>query len=236
MAQVLVERPRGGPRLRFPRPELSLSDETVQDRLAQREGIRAAWRWPKWPSENLGPLRRFLRSAVGRPWNEVHSEICARVRPDSTVQQHILLHLEWYVQMHVVERSGVLYHGAGSEQGRPLIGRRYHQFYVCPRTGRLQLALHVPPHRARAPVPFIPLGHDRLAHQIDGQWYAIHLAPLPREGGVWDVLLRRVVYPADARTLAARYGAAGYARAKSQLSRRAVLQVVAARASSCYPF
>ena len=226
MAHVLVERPRGGGGLRFPRPSLALGDEAVQDRLVRGEGIRAAWPSGhlKWLSDNLAPLRRFLARAVGRPWNDVHAEICAHVRSDSTVQQHILLHLSWYVQTHVVELSGVLCHGAGHEYGRPLIGS--HQFYVCPRTGRLERAAHISRRRKPDRRSFVQLGSGRLAHRIDGLWYAVRLAPLPREGGVWDVLLRRVVYPAEAGTLAVRYGASGYARSRSQLSRRAVLQEV----------
>jgi hypothetical protein len=228
MAELLVERPRVGGGLRFPRPSLALHDERVQDRLVQREGIRAAWPsgHRKSFNENLAPLRRFLASSVGRPWSDVHAEICAHVRPASTVQQHILLHLQWYVQTHVVERDGVLFHGAGYEYGRPLIGYRYHQFYVCPRTGRLQQVAHIPRHRKPDPRPFVLLGRDRLAHQIDGFWYAIRLAPVPQEGGVWDVLLCRVVYSADARILAERYGTASYAHTKSQLSRRGVQREV----------
>ncbi|MFX8308882.1 hypothetical protein ABTL21_19880, partial [Acinetobacter baumannii] len=40
-------------------------------------------------NENLGPLRRFLERQVGRPWNDVYSEIARNLRVTSTVQQHV---------------------------------------------------------------------------------------------------------------------------------------------------
>jgi hypothetical protein len=53
-------------------------------------------------SDHLGPLERYLRSQVGRPWNKVYSEIAAHIRPSNALQQHILSHLFGYVELHAV--------------------------------------------------------------------------------------------------------------------------------------
>ena len=36
--------------------------------------------------KRLGPLRRFLRSKVGQPWNDVYSEMCQRLDRNTTAR------------------------------------------------------------------------------------------------------------------------------------------------------
>jgi len=84
-------------------------------------------------NEHLSPLRRYLRKHVGRPWNKVHSEICAHINPSNVVQNHILTHLYQYVERHVVEVNGKI----ESRNGTPI--SYWSLFYVCPRTGLLRL-------------------------------------------------------------------------------------------------
>lgn len=139
MAKVLVERPRrGGCRgavkgYRRDRQRIALEDQ------ASREGIAARSRGgTKWLSDHLGPLRRFLRSNVGRPWDLVYSEICAHVRGGPAVREHFLRHVFEYVERHVVEIDGVLCHAGSWGYGRPLGIWQRHQLYVCPRSGLLR--------------------------------------------------------------------------------------------------
>ena len=47
----------------------------------------------KWLNEHLGPLRRYLDSQVGRPWDKVFSEICAHIDRSSAVQDHVRDHV-----------------------------------------------------------------------------------------------------------------------------------------------
>lgn len=69
--------------------------------------------------ENLSPLIRFLRSAVGRKWDEVFSEI-AKVCPNNgAVNAHIYQHLWGYVNKDAYERDGIIY-----IQGRFYAGER----------------------------------------------------------------------------------------------------------------
>lgn len=141
MAKVLVERPRvnyygyGGQGRGDRR---ALQHLAVEDWPA-REGIkRRAGGGTKAFTDLLGPLRRFLRSRVGRPWDRVHSEICAGLPRRFPVREHFLRHVLDYVTLHVVERDGVPCAGEGREFGTPLHDRPHRPFYVCPRSGLLK--------------------------------------------------------------------------------------------------
>ena len=60
----------------------------------------------KFFNEHLSPLRRFLDSNVGRPWDKVYSEICRHVDRGNVVQKHILTHLFDYVVVDTVLIDG----------------------------------------------------------------------------------------------------------------------------------
>ena len=89
MDKVIVERPRrGGDRARKGRPPRDLEDQPA------KEGIGRPYRTDsKSLNEHLGPLRRFLRKQVGRPWNKVYSEICEGLRAGHPLHDHVRRHL-----------------------------------------------------------------------------------------------------------------------------------------------
>jgi hypothetical protein len=74
------------------------------DTLPSREQIRprGGRSWCEWKYMNLPdrlqPLFRYLEKQIGRPWNDVYSEICENLSPSSTMQKHILDHVEGYVE------------------------------------------------------------------------------------------------------------------------------------------
>jgi hypothetical protein len=90
-----------------------------------REGIRACWQGrTKILNEHLGPLRRYLDRQIGRPWDKVFSEICARIDRSNAVQDHVRDHVADYVTTHVLLIDGVPCNGEGGrDYGKPL-----HQF------------------------------------------------------------------------------------------------------------
>jgi hypothetical protein len=114
--------------------------------------------------ENLAPLRRFLRSRVGRPWNDVHHEICALLNVRSAVQKHVLDHIREMVEVNVVMVDGVPHHKPGHWYGgSPIVRNRWREFYVCPLTGALRFAgLRY----KRAPIDPRPGFAPRLADQL----------------------------------------------------------------------
>src|SRR5438477_11087201 len=89
MHRVICEEPRHGGRYEKLGRRANLADEL----LPKFEGMRRPHGDRKWFGEHLGPLRRWLRSQVGRPWNRVYSEACAIIKPDSVVRNYIKLHI-----------------------------------------------------------------------------------------------------------------------------------------------
>jgi len=93
MARVIVER-------RASNPQQPKGRRPALEDLPSHEGMRraAALRGDrKELNENLAPLRRYLEGQVGRPWDKAYAEIAARLRIDSTVQQHVRDHLRDFV-------------------------------------------------------------------------------------------------------------------------------------------
>jgi hypothetical protein len=138
MARVLVERPRGGSGLagKGYRKE---QGRTPPEEWRSREGIKHPWRAsPKWFRDHLGPLRRFLISNVGRPWDAVYSEICEATRRGFPVREHFLSHVYQYVERSVTLLDGIPCHGSGSQHGTPLRNHAGYYLYVCPKTGLLR--------------------------------------------------------------------------------------------------
>lgn len=141
MDKLLVERPRArcGRFFRYPRGKLK---NRFRDEGARMEGLGRAYR-DKHFNENLRPLVRFLRSNVGRPWNKIHSEMSQFLKPSSTVQRHVFVHLWQLVARDVVVAAdGTLWahdawHGPGPLD-RGYYSTRWPRFYVCPKAGLLR--------------------------------------------------------------------------------------------------
>ncbi len=105
MFKVIVERPRlkrgdwlGGGR------ESGFRQFLNSEERPAKVGMRAGHVNRKWLNENLAPLRRFLISCVGRPWDKVRSELVAQIDQRSTVQQHIMEHVDDYVLTQVIAK------------------------------------------------------------------------------------------------------------------------------------
>jgi hypothetical protein len=181
MAKVIVERPRRGwdGGHRKPKEEL--------DSLPTKEGMRRGIIREKSLNENLSPLRRFLISQVGRPWNKVYAEICVHLRPTNVVQRHVRSHLEDFVVLKLsVNKDGELEqpHGWRWRWGRQPL-------YVDPRDGILKRTVSEKEWRRRAlqrrqefvlkkaNADKVVVGAMEELLRIDGVWYAVEYAPLP---------------------------------------------------------
>lgn len=212
MAKVLVERPRvlggfcRGSRKGY-RRQVSRAMERDDGGGARCEGIKVRGGGQKHFNEHLGPLRRYLDSQVGRPWNTIHSEICQHIDRGSVVQKHILTHLFQYVETGAVLIDGVPHHPphAAWRGPRPIEGR--HAWYVCPRTGLLKRA---PQRKPRRPKP-VTQRHWLNASQFcertpSGIWILVTLRPLDENAASRDVYLNRSVSGYDGWRLTEAYG------------------------------
>jgi hypothetical protein len=59
----------------------------------------------------LGPLRDYLKSKFGQPWDDVYSEMCEHMDRRSTVGAHIFTHLGDYVDTNcwIGAKTGTIY-------------------------------------------------------------------------------------------------------------------------------
>lgn len=177
MAKIIVERPR--------RKTIETRADRTRDLedLPTHEGMRRghALRGDrKELNENLAPLRRYIASQVGRPWNKIYSELTAHLRADSTVQQHVRDHLRNFVAMAPrLSAGGALWQG-GNRLSRP--------FFVNPVTGTLRRTDQLPIGKARRqalknrpapPIDRCPVGENREFRRIKGLWFEVRLETLP---------------------------------------------------------
>ncbi|HJQ58292.1 MAG TPA: hypothetical protein VJ890_15400 [Vineibacter sp.] len=182
MARVIVERPRR--RI----DSVRKGRERRLGELPHKQGLRRfnVERGGRTHlNENLAPLRRFLERQVGRPWSKVYSEICARLRVDSTVQQHVRDHLEDFVAL--APRRGIHMRFSWHKRSEGLWDQ---PLYVDPRDGLLKRTDLLPEEKVRRrreaearrkvpPVERVPLSAERELRCLDGIWYEIRLAPMP---------------------------------------------------------
>ena len=135
MFQVIIERPRVGANWG---PAKGRRGEPRRQQEGPTWEPVSRGRGTKCLNENLAPLRRFLQSRVGRPWDAVRSEICSILNVRSAVQQHVLVHVKQMVEENAVLVDGRPHHPGRGFGGRSLIlANRWGGFYVCPRTGVL---------------------------------------------------------------------------------------------------
>ena len=140
MDKVLVESPRSGRRFaeavkgqrRRRREQLDPDGEGgPRHQGMRRDGVKRF-------GEHLGPLYRYLRAQVNRPWDKVYGELCAQLDRRSVVQQHLFEHLHDRVAVDTVWIDGQVWWRGRWRALTPLRESRV-ELYVHPRTGLLLL-------------------------------------------------------------------------------------------------
>jgi hypothetical protein len=163
-----------------------------------RLGIRADHGYRSL-NENLALLRRYLLAQIGRPWNNVFSEICAGIDGRITVQQCIHQHIHEFIAVDVEVRDGRLIdvaNGAGFlRRGRGIS----QELYVDPRTGLICLNRHYRSSRQDAAEYHVreaaeiaagrrTVDERTLLLRVEGIWYRVELGVLPKERIVESVV------------------------------------------------
>ena len=227
MHKVICEEPRHGAG-----PQKHLRRANIAHELLPRfEGIRRPHRSRKWFGEHLGPLRRWLRSQVGRPWNDVYGEACAVIKPDSVVRNHIKFHLLEFVHRHTFLRDGRVWCFAAGWRGGELpveeAASRWSPFYVHPVTRALCEVPSRPrrrwreAHEQRLVKSRRWLNEDTVLRLLNGMWFECAVSSFherfvrgdaPTE---FDWAERRLIGPGQATNI---YGKRVFCFAKRQLS------------------
>lgn len=218
MDKVIVERPRYGSRLPSRKKGYRrYVQSTPVEELPRREPLPGRWHgMDRQLNEHLGPMRRFLRSNVGRPWNKVHQDLCEHISFANAVQSHVLDHIDDYVHRYVevVDSSTVFCR-------RPLWWYRRQlcagDMYVCPKTGILKTVRK--DRRGRPPEKVN--GNAGVQYlRRDDAWWEVRLRKRPEiPGQLWDPWLERDVASLSEQDCIAAYGGRLIATSKRPLSR-----------------
>jgi len=145
MSKVIVERPRTGRAVAGMRPGRTRTLVDDDGEPIRAKGAREPkGREPRTKNlnETLNPLKRYLASNVGRPWNKVYSEISEHLKPTSTVQQHVREHLEDFVAVKTRMKAGKVVVTPRRFGGERLLEEDQSLYYVHPRTGLLRKNEH----------------------------------------------------------------------------------------------
>ncbi len=235
MSKKLVERPRWGHQMRnrdvrYQRSAMRLvHDEDSAIAMWQHTKMRPRRGSSKCLNENLAPLRRFLKSACGRPWDKVYSEIRQNLAPTSTMDMHIMQHLWQYVRREVILEEGRVWtKGWGGYHQTYRDGR---SFYVHPRSGILLEPKHRCPRRDRGPVKSTETRRviDRETYHLyyGDVWYRVAIGPIGSrlDDAHWDALLKDVACGRNSQLREALYGGTGLrAVEKKQLNKKELRQ------------
>lgn len=143
--------------------------------------------------KNMNPLRRYLASQVGQPWNAVYAQLCAQRDRRNPVHDRIFQYLSDLIALEVWDIAGVL-HARHSWRGVLPLEDIHQTLYVDPDSGLV--AINEPAIRLRAQLrrehsqrvkatrlglepDLRRLGERRQLRRIDGIWYEIELLPIP---------------------------------------------------------
>ncbi|MDZ8257945.1 hypothetical protein [Nostoc sp. ChiQUE01b] len=149
LSEIVIERPRGGRRISlkkvtgFKKQLYKITQDAIQDGLLNPYLIKPTNK-SKYLSDHLGPLRRFLRSKVGQPWNDVYSQLCQRLDPSTMAGQHVIDHVWDYVERHVEIIDGGFYSKPYQGYRTQLDVSHRDRFYIHPETGILCAAEKIP--------------------------------------------------------------------------------------------
>lgn len=196
MSKVVIERQRHGHSLRNRKTGLRILNYEVDrdyDDLPKRvsgsrnKHLRTAGRSEvKSFSDLLGPLRRYLRKNVGRPWDKVYSELAQHMDKRKTTGIHVFQHVEREVKQHCFtgDDGKVYYYHSYSSPGL------VHGLYVHPRTGLLcrsdekswwqsRLAI-IRSERQRQSEWRVLIKGKRHYVKLNGIWYTADIEPYRR--------------------------------------------------------
>jgi hypothetical protein len=142
MAKVVTERPRlghgnsskktTGRRMRAYDPDRDYDEPT---RLPIARGRQYAWDCKAF-SDLLGPLKRYLRSCVGKPWNKIHSELSQKLDRRSLTGLHIWDHVRREIETDCYIGADRLVYPKRRTYG--LSDMPVRGLYVHPKTGQIR--------------------------------------------------------------------------------------------------
>ncbi len=199
MSKVVTERPRWGHAAKSKKTSLKLKpSEFEKDDVGSTRAPVARRRQygyeAKSFSDLIGPLRRSLRTNVGRPWNKVKSELSKTLDRTSVSGLHIWSHIAWEVSESCFIGEDRKVYSSGT-WGSPELATG---LYVHPITG---LLCWKPRKRFKQPfidkpLDLIQIDENNALSRVEGIWY--HLGPeKPNDAGTAVVRPKRQLSKKD---------------------------------------
>ena len=176
MKKVIISRSRKSGDCHKVRKKINISDlnedgdidDLYPNKISAKKDAVGPKGYPKTQTDLLGPMRRYLQKQVGRPWNEIWSEIC------EDNQDFMGDHLKGHIQREVVTNCYF------DEDGR-IINKENHKevgyyssslFFVHPETGLLEVAEHRPYKRKYPGLNIYKIDNQEY-HKHEGIWYRV---------------------------------------------------------------
>lgn len=127
-------------RFRFDQADMDALEDAddFDSELPKKVGMRRPYRvigQTKDFGENLNPLERFIKKQIGKKWDDVWSEICKGLNPNSTVDEHVKFHVKFMINTQVVMIDGHPYDNTRRYYKGDIRDLRKGELYVDPDTG-----------------------------------------------------------------------------------------------------
>ena len=209
LAQLLCETPRFNRRESYHLYRHTKKDYDLESAPC-KESIRSPYYDRKEFSEYFPPLEGMLRKNVGRPWNQVYSEVTEALHGGGAVIAHVRLHLlrDFVIlqPLWVGGKPHYPYHSfRGLRNGDPVPLSDVH--YV----DQMGILLYAEDTYRKSkwrytPKPTferVPCDKDSAYYKLEGVWYRVYLKDLPSEkpgSVVYDILLKKSFYVAEYST------------------------------------
>ncbi|WP_392478602.1 hypothetical protein [Nostoc sp. C110] len=186
LSEIVIERPRGGRRISlkkvtgFKKQLYKITQDAIQDGLLNPYLIKPINK-SKYLSDHLGPLRRFLRSQVGQPWNDVYSQLCQRLDPSTMAGQHVIGHVWDYVERYVEIIDGGFYSKPYRGYRSQLDTNHRDRFYIHPETGILCASEKIPrkQKQKQEQTDIVIIDNYHQYQKLNEIWYLITFEDLP---------------------------------------------------------
>lgn len=192
LGSIVIERPRNGMRIRGKKitgykKALDKLTQTATEEGLLRPYLIKPWKRTKYFSDNLSPLKRWLRSQLGQPWDNVYSQLRQKIETRTLCGQHLLFHLWGFVERDVELINDVPYRRG---QLHPL-GYWRDEFYIHPETKILCVARKPLKPKPQKPKGLIQIDSYHQYRQLDEIWYLISFKPIAYKETVTDILLHK---------------------------------------------
>lgn len=220
------------------------------DTAVTHEGMlkphRLNWSGKESNATNLSPFRRFIESRVGKPWDDVYSEICEHFKTASAVQSRMRMYIGWFVETNIsFGKHGGLYDGGHKFDPNDT----YMPMWVDPtdgilkQCGRKKQLSYRDKMKAEEELTTFTLDDGSTARKKDGVWYQCVIEPVPPVvkkiityhdgsshetevgGSAYDVIKDKMVYLRDSsRRWHTQMTATHYVKSKRQLNHKELKQ------------